>query len=305
MFRRAWVRSGLRVAALALVGATLALPSQAATYRLGIVGKSLQGEYWTSVMRGARREAKTQGVQILVKGPPRETDTAAQIRQVEQLIASDVDGIALAPVDSRALGSIVRKAVRAGIKVVTFDTDTVDKDRLAYIGTDNLGAGRKAGEAMLKLVSEGKVAIVTGVPEAQNLRQRVEGFRRAMLGTRVRLLEDQPDLGSRARATQIAERTLASHPDLSAFFTDNAIAGPAIGEVVRKSGRKVSVVSFDGTPTMLNFVRNGVVQVVIAQNPEKMGRLSVRTLVRALEGESLPPVIDTGVEVVTRDRVRR
>lgn len=290
---------------MVVVMLAMASPASAATYRLGIVGKSHQGEYWSSVMRGARREARTQGVQILVKGPPRETDTAAQIRLVEQLIASDVDGIALAPVDSRALGPVVRKAVRAGIKVVTFDTDTVDKDRLSYIGTDNVGAGRKAGEAMLKIVSEGKVAIVTGVPEAQNLRQRVEGFRRAMLGTRMRLLEAQPDQGSRARAIQIAERTLAAHPDLSAFFTDNAIAGPAIGEVVKKSGRKVAVVSFDGTPTMLGFVQNGVVQAVIAQNPEKMGRLSVKTLVRALEGETLPPVIDTGVEVVTRDGVPR
>ncbi len=289
---------------LALCMATAA-PAEAKTYRLGLVCKSLQGEYWGSVTRSAKREAKRQHVRLLLKAPERETDTATQIRHVEQLIAQGVDGIAIAPVDSKALGPVVRKAVRAGIKVVTFDTDTVDKDRLAYIGTDNLLAGRKAGEAMLGLTSKGKVAIVTGVPTAQNLRQRVEGFRRAMLGTRIRLLSDQADMGSRDNARRIARETLDAHPDLSAFFTDNAIAGPAVGDVIRRSGRKVAVVAFDATPAMLKLVRNGTVQAVIAQKPEQMGKLGVQTLVKALDGETIPPVIPTDVDVISAASLTR
>jgi ribose transport system substrate-binding protein len=283
----------------------LATPAQADPYLLGVVCKSLDGEYWGVVSRSAKRQAKIQGVKILLKAPPSESDTAAQIRAVEQLIDQGVDGIALAPVDSNALGPVVRRAVQAGIKVVTFDTDTVDKDRLAYIGTDNLTAGRKAGEAMLKLKSEGKVAIITGVPTAQNLRQRVEGFRRAMLGTHIRLLNEQADHGSREQAVRIAQETLSAHPDLSAIFTDNAIAGPAVGDVIRRSGRKVTVVSFDATPAMLKLVRNGTVQVVIAQKPEQMGKLGVQTLVSALQGKPIPPLIATEVEVISAPSLKR
>ncbi|MNR84008.1 D-ribose-binding periplasmic protein precursor [compost metagenome] len=282
-----------------------AAPAHAEAYRLALVCKSLDGEYWGTVSRAAQREAKRQGVTIVLRAPERESDSAAQIRFVEQLIAQRVDGIALAPVDSKALGPIVRKALKAGIKVVTIDTDTVDKDRLAYIGTDNLAAGRKAGEELLGLKPQGKVAIVTGVPTAQNLRQRVEGFRRAMLGTRIRLLSEQADQGSRENAVLIAEETLAAHPDLSAFFTDNAIAGPAIGEVVRRSGRPVAVVAFDATPAMMKLVRSGTVQVVIAQKPEQMGQLGVRTLVQALQGKAIPAQIPTEVEVITARALTR
>lgn len=280
-------------------------PGYAEPYRIGVVCKSLEGEYWGAVSRAARREGTRQGATVVLKAPARESDAAGQIRVVEQLIAQRVDGIALSPVDSKALGPSVKKAVRAGIKVVTFDTDTVDKDRLAYIGTDNLAAGRKAGEALLGLQAEGKVAIVTGVTTAQNLRQRVEGFRRAMLGTRVRLLDEQADQGQRENAVRIAEETLAAHPDLGAFFTDNAIAGPAIGEVVRRSGRPVSVVAFDATPTMLKLVRNGTVQVVIAQKPEQMGKLGVQTLVQALQGKPVPALIPTEVEVISARTLTR
>lgn len=285
--------------------AGMAAPTDAHAYRLGMVCKSLEGEYWGAVSRSAKRQAKAQGVEIFLKAPPSESDTAAQIRAVEQLIAQGVDGIAVAPVDSKALGPVVRRAIRAGIKVVTLDTDTVDKDRLAYIGTDNLMAGRKAGEALLKLTSSGKVAIITGVPTAQNLRQRVEGFRRAMLGTHIRLLSEQADDGSREKALRIAQETLAAHPDLRAIFTDNAIAGPAVGDVVRRSRRKITVVSFDATPAMLKLVRNGTVQVVIAQKPDHMGKLGVQTLVSALEGKPVPPLIATEVDVISAPSLKR
>lgn len=297
MLRRCFLMLALWMGAMA--------PAHAEAYRLGVVCKSLDGEYWGTVSRAAKREAQRQGVTIVLRAPERESDTATQILAVEQLIAQRVDGIALAPVDSKALGPVVKKAVRAGIKVVTFDTDTVDKDRLTYIGTDNLAAGRKAGEELLGLRSEGKVAIVTGVSTAQNLRQRVEGFRRAMLGTRIRLLSEQADHGQRETAIRIAQETLAAHPDLSAFFADNAIAGPAIAEVVRRSGRPVSVVAFDATPTMLKLVRNGTVQVVIAQKPEQMGKLGVQTLIQALQGQAIPPLIPTEVEVISAGSLKR
>jgi len=283
----------------------VATPAHAEPYRVGMVCKSLDGEYWQVVARSAKREAGRQGVTLILKAPARESDTAGQIRLVEALIADGVDALALAPVDSQALGPVVRRAAQAGIKVATFDTDTVDKDRLAYVGTDNVAAGRKAGESLLRLTQEGKVAIVTGVPTAQNLRQRVEGFRRAMLGTRIRLLSEQADQGSRERAWRIASQTLEAHPDLAAFFTDNAIAGPAIGEAVRRSGRKVAVVSFDATPTMLGLVRQGTVKAVIAQKPEQMGRLGVETLVKALRGKPVPGVIATEVDVITRESLTR
>lgn len=273
---------------------------------IAVVGKAAGGEYWLAVKKGAQRKADAMGVKLLYLGTPTEVDISGQIDLVEGLIQRKVEGIAISPTDSKALSPVVKRAVEAGIKVVTIDSDTSEKDRLCYIGTDNEAAGKVAGEAMLKLVGDKKVkvATITGVIGAQNLEQRVAGFKRAV-GDKVALLNVQPDNGNKDKSMAIAENTLTANPDVAAFFTTTAIGGPATAQALQTAGKagQVKVISFDTTPTLLKHLKAGTVQVLIAQQPEKMGELGVEKLVGALKGEQLPPVIDTGVVAVTKENV--
>lgn len=273
---------------------------------IAIVGKAAGGEYWLAVKRGAQKRADEMKVKMLYLGTPTEVDINGQIDLVEGLIQRKVEGIAISPTDSKALSPVVKRAVEAGIKVVTIDSDTTEKDRLCYIGTNNKEAGKVAGQEMLKLVKgdKAKIATITGVIGAQNLDERVAGFKEAV-GDKVTLLNVQPDNGNKDKSMAIAENTLTANPDVAAFFTTTAIGGPATAQALQTAGKagQIKVISFDTTPTLIKHLKEGTVQVLIAQQPEKMGALGVEKLLDAVGGKQLPPIIDTGVVAVTKENV--
>lgn len=299
--------------ATALTLVAVMLPAQAALARttIAVVGKAAGGEYWVQVREAALAKARTmKDVEVIYQGPRTETDVSGQIEIVENLIQRKVDGIALSPVDSKALGRVVKKALKAGIKVVTIDSDTLDRDRLSYIGTDNVQAGRVAGQTIRKLMGKekGEVAIVTGVLGARNLRERVKGFKEALKGSGLTVLPEQTDNGDKAKAVAVAENTLTAHPGVKAFFADTAIGGPGVGQALKsaKKNGKVFVVAMDVTPALVKLLNDGTVHALIAQRPERMGELGVELLWEtARKGKTLSPIIDTGVEVVTKTNVAK
>jgi ribose transport system substrate-binding protein len=296
----------IALAALATALLTSCANNEEKKTTLAVVGKAAGGEYWLAVKHGAEKKAAELNVKLLYMGPATEVDIAGQVNMVEDLIQRKVDGIAISPTDSKALSPVVKKAVDAGIKVVTIDSDTTEKDRLCYIGTNNVQAGEVAGKEMLKLTGgkKAKVATITGVIGAQNLQERIEGFKKAV-GDELTLLNVQPDNGNKDKAMSIAENTMTANPDIAAFFSTTAIGGPAVAQALasaNKSGQ-IKVISFDTTPTLIKQLKAGQVQVLIAQQPENMGAVGLESLLKAIKGEKLPPVIDTGVVAVTKDNV--
>jgi ribose/xylose/arabinose/galactoside ABC-type transport system permease subunit/ABC-type sugar transport system substrate-binding protein len=303
-FRRVAI-FGFAALVLGAVALTVFRPAPKSADRLtiAIVGKASGGEYWLAVKAGAERKGRELGVEVLWQGTPSETDVAKQIDLVENLIQRRVDGIAVAPTDASALSPIIANGLKAGIPIVTVDSDSAAKDRHSYIGTDNRAAGVLAGQEMVRLLGgRGKVAIVTGVLGAQNLRQRCDGFREGIAGSQLELLAEQSDGGDRAKALAIAENVLVANPDVAGFFADTAIGGPAVAQALIARGLvgKVKVLSFDTTPALLGYLDEGAVQGLVAQKPERMGELAVEMLVDKARGKDIPPLVDTGVEIVKK-----
>ena len=129
----------------------------------------------------------------------------------------------------------------------------------------------------------------------------LDGFKK-VVGNRLTMLDVETDFGNKDRSLAIAQATMATHPDIGGFFSTTAIGGPAVAQALERSGKagSIKVVSFDTTPTLIKQLKDGNVQVLIAQQPERMGELGVASLVKALHGEKLPPLIDTGVVAVTK-----
>lgn len=300
-------RSALVIAAIAVVLGTLAFgflrtrPEVDERAVIAVVGKASGGEYWLQVKAGAERRGEELGVEVLWQGPPAETDVARQLDLLDNLIQRGVDGIAVAPTDARALGPLVEKALEHDIPVVTIDSDTEAKDRLSYIGTDNYAAGVEAGKEMVRVLEgRGKVAIVTGVLGADNLRQRREGFRHGIAGSAIEVVAEQTDNGDRSRALAVVENILIGNPDVDAFFTDTAISGPAVAQALIARGLtgKVKLIAFDVTPVLLRHLEAGAAQALVAQQPDMIGALAVEMLVQQRRGENIAPLVDTGVTIV-------
>ncbi|MCS7265495.1 MAG: sugar-binding protein [Armatimonadetes bacterium] len=278
-------------------------------WQIAIVPKALTGEYWVRCKKGSEAAAKQFGVKLTFVGPSAETDVDKQIDIVENLITRGVHAIGISPCDGKALVPVIEKAVSKGIPVVTLDSDAKTDKRLAYIGTDNEKAGELAAKELAKLMNgRGKVLIIQGVPGAENLMQRVKGFRRVLAKyPRIEIVSEQACQSDLTRALEIAENALRAHSDLGGIFGVNAYGAPGAAQAVKEAGKtgEVKIVGFDAIPTTLKYCAEGVVQAIVEQRPYRMGYLAVRYLKEALEGKKIPKMVDTGVDIITSEQAKK
>lgn len=283
------------------------------------IGKSIHA-YWREVELGMRAaEKKLRGCQVKWFVPPKE-DVRAQVSTFESFIAQGVDGIVIGPSNPAAIKGVVQKALKAGIPVLTFDTDAPDSGRLLYVGTDNYKAGYEAGKVMVKVLNgKGKVAICTGSLTALNSVQRMEGFKAALKGTQVQIVETYNDGEDKAKALANAQAALQKYPDLVGFYGVYAFNGPACAQAVKMAGKagKVKIVCFDTTAEHMQLIKQGLITATVGQRPFMMGYKSTEILYRMItEGvdkvlrdlklNKLPSSkrhIDTGIDIVTKGNI--
>jgi ribose transport system substrate-binding protein len=280
-----------------------------------VIGKSVH-PYWSNVERGTMDAGEDLGVNAVFWVPTKE-DVAAQISTMETYIAEGVDGIAIAPSDPVALAPYIKKAMDAGIPTITLDTDAPDSERLCYVGTSNLAAGVEAGNAMASLLPEGgDVAIGTGSLTALNSLERIEGFKQGIEGKNITIIEPINNDGEDStKALELANSTLVANPDLAGAFGVYAYNGPAWAKAVKEQGLvgKVKIVAFDATDEHIAYLKEGVIQVLVAQREYFQGYKSVELLTlmaqKGIEegmaeyGVPESKIVDTGVNVVTLDKL--
>jgi ribose transport system substrate-binding protein len=307
---RAVVLAGV-VASLACTGgggAPAASPGAspaARKYRFAVIPKSLDLPVFNYARVGAERKAKELGnVEILWRGP----ETADQLRQkeiLESFITQGVDGIAISSLNGDFLTETIDRAVAAGIPVVTWDADAPKSKRIAFYGVDDVAAGRIMGEEAVRLLGgKGKIAIITSVG-ATNLQRRLEGVRE-VLGKQpgMKIVEVYDIKEDPVRCAEIISAGSRRYPDLGAWisvggwpvFTRNALdaVDPA----------KTKFISFDTIPPAPDLLREGKVQVLLGQKYFGWGSEPVRILSEFKAGRPpASPIVDSGVDVVTKDNV--
>jgi ribose transport system substrate-binding protein len=280
-----------------------------------VIGKSVH-PYWSNVETGTLDAGKALGVNAVFWVPTKE-DVAAQISTMESYIAEGVDGIAIAPSDPVALAPYIKKAMDAGIPTITLDTDAPDSVRLCYVGTSNKAAGVEAGTAMVGLLPNGgNVAIGTGSLTAMNSLERIEGFKEGIAGTDIIVIEPVNNDGEDStKALELANSTLVANPDLAGAFGVYAYNGPAWAKAVKEQGLAgvVQIVAFDATDEHIGYLKEGVIQVLVAQREYFQGYKSVELLTlmaqKGIEagmaeyGVPDSKIVDTGVNVVTLDNL--
>jgi ribose transport system substrate-binding protein len=281
--------------------------------------------FWTAMEKGMDAGKKEVGCDAKWQAPPGAQPTNNDQKTVfEQQLAANVDGIAVSPIEADAFATVIDSAIDKGIPVVTFDSDSVKSKRLAYLGTNNYEAGKKAGEQAVKLLPNGGnfVAFV-GNMSAQNARDRYQGFLDAVKDHKIVALQDP--FQDKADKTGAAYRNVA---DAITKYGDKinlmlgiwSYNGPAIVDEIQKDpGRraKVKIVVFDGDPKTLKNLDTGLVDAAIVQKPYEFGRIATKLLylinrkgLTAAMAELQPELekmgmtvkdnkIDTGVEVVT------
>ena len=290
--------------ALALASLLLPAAASAAQKTFVMVPKGVH-PYYEPCYEGFQAAAKKYGIKA-ERVDPQKFDVTIQAKVIEDLIAQKVDGIAISANDDAGLVPVIADATKAGIKVITFDADAKSSARLEYIGTVNEAAGIAAGKKMAELMKgQGNLVILQGGLGASNLNERTAGFKKAIAGTKIKLLEVTDVQGDFSVATNKTEALLQTYPDLSAIFAVSAEGAPAAAQVLKQQGKagKILLAGFDDLKDTLEGIKDGTIAFCLVQKTFKMGWLSVEALLKATKGEKLPKETDTGVLFVTKANV--
>ncbi len=255
---------------------------------IAVIPKGNAHLFWQSVHAGAVSTSRETGVDIIWDGPASETDYTGQLKVVDAMINRRVDAICLAPIDSKAMVSVVERAASEGIPVIIFDSG-IDTDKfVAQVATDNYHAGEMGAERLAKLLGgKGKVAMLANMPGSASTVARESGFedytKKNFPG--IQIVDKQFGNAEVATSLTKAENILTGHPDLDGIFASNESSSMGFAQALRDRKTKIKMVGFDWSPSLLDDVKNGVIDSLVVQNPFKMGQEAVRLAVDKLEAK--------------------
>ncbi|MEA3117015.1 MAG: ribose transport system substrate-binding protein [Paraburkholderia sp.] len=304
---------------VASFGATEAAAQTAMKPKVALVMKSLANEFFLTMETGAKdyQREHASKFDLITNGIKNETDTAAQINIVEQMINSKVDAIVLAPADSKALLPVVKKAVDAGIIVVNIDNrldpDVVKAKNLnvPFVGPDNRKGAEKVGNYLASELKAGdEVGIIEGVSTTTNAQQRTAGFKDAMQKVGAKIDSVQSGEWEIDKGNAIASAMLNRYPQLKALLCGND--NMAIGAVsaVRAAGKqgRVYVVGYDNIGAIKPMLRDGRVLATADQYAARQAVFGIEVALKAISEHKkqaeLSPVRETPVDLVTKSNLK-
>jgi ribose transport system substrate-binding protein len=286
-------RAGRRVVAglVCLLCATVACRSGSEsggseTVKLAFVTNN-SADFWTIARRGVEKaDAELANVEVEFRLTADGT-AAEQQRVIDDLLTKGVSGIAISPVDPQNQTALIDAAAKQAV-VFTQDSDAPQSARTCYIGTDNVAAGRQAGQLIREALPEGgTIMLFVGKLDAQNARDRVQGIREVLAGSNISILDVRTDDVDDVRAKANAADTLVRYPDVKALVGLWSYNGPAILNAVREAGKvgRVRIVTFDEADETLAGIKDGAIHATVVQQPFEFGYQAVTRMAQVVGGD--------------------
>jgi ABC-type sugar transport system substrate-binding protein len=260
--------------------------------------------FYITMICGAQEEAKKQGVKFTSNGSA-QWDVSQQRPIIDSVAATKPAALLISPVDTDALSPDLKQMQSAGTKVVLVDTTVSDSSiGVSRISSDNEAGGKTAADALAKEMGDKGSAIVISVkPGISTTDARIKGFQDQIKASHpnITLLPVQYDNDDPAKAAQILQSTVAAHPDLAGVFADNVKTAEGVAAGVNQAGKKgaIKISAFDAGPQQVQDLKNGTVQVLIAQDPGNIGVQGVQQAVAAIQGKSVQATIGTTLVAIT------
>jgi ribose transport system substrate-binding protein len=178
--------------------------------------------------------------------------------------------------------------------VFTQDSDAPQTARTCYIGTDNVAAGRQAGQLIRDAIPEGgPVMLFVGKLDARNAQERIQGIKEVLAGSNIRIVDVRTDDADEVRAKANAADTLVRYPDIKGMVGLWSYNGPAIVNSVREAGKagRVRIITFDEADETLAGIKDGAIYGTVVQQPYEFGYQAIKRMAQAVRGDTsfIPP----------------
>lgn len=251
--------------------------------------------FYTAMQCGAEDAAADLGGDITVSldGPSRGMNAADQIPVLEGVINRGPDGIIFVPADPVAMQAPIQTAVDSGISVVTTDATLDDQIALAQFHGDNQAGGKLAADEMLRLTegTPGKILVLDNRPGLPLTNDRATGFIDALTAgdSSLEILDTQYFEDDPTKAATIVQSSLEANPDIVGIFatSEAGATGTVSGlQAAGSAGEDVSVIAYDAGPTLVDAVKAGQLDALIAQGSYTQGYDALTALVNSIRGGS-------------------
>ena len=272
---------------------------------VGVIPKATSHLFFVSVHAGAQQAARDFHVEVLWNGPNDETDHSRQIQIVDAMIARQVDALAISATDERALVAPLLRARQAGIPVTVFDSGVNFEDYVTFVATDNYEAGCRAARLLAGLISgQGKVAMVMQKPGGTSTGLRERGFEETIAKEfpQIRIAARQYGMADPAKSRAAAENILTAHPDAAGIFASSEAASLGAIHAIRSRGiaGRIKLVSFDFSEDHVEALKDGTIDVMLVQDPFRIGYEAVKSLAEKLGGRTPAHKLDLPVRAIVR-----
>jgi ribose transport system substrate-binding protein len=300
----------LIVAILVIVLQLLAISQE--KLRIAVIPKGESALFWKAIHAGAKLGATAaSGVEIMWKSPFKEDNAEQQISILDKCISENVSGIILSPIHQNALTESVSKAMKGNIPVLIFDSalkGTPGKDFISFVGINNRDAGARAGEHLAKLLDgKGKVVLLRFVKNQANTTEREEGFLESMaMYHNIQVtIKDRYAGGTVDEVKKTCKSILGQLSEANGIFCPNELSTTGMLLTLREANLagKIKFVGFDTPAPVVDALKKGEIDALIAQDPARMGFQSIKTIVDYIRGKKISSTVDIGVKIITRENL--
>jgi ribose transport system substrate-binding protein len=273
--------------------------------QIAVIPKGTAHVFWQTVHAGANAAGEQFNVDILWNGPPMETEYSRQIQIMDSMIARHVDGIALAATDRNALNASIDRAAGQKIPVTIFDSGVDTTNFSTFVATDNYAGGQAGARKLAELIGgAGPVGMVNNAPGSLSTMDRERGFKDVITKEfpKIKIVAEQYSMSDRAKGLAATENILTAHENLVGIFASAEPASVAAGQALKSRylTGKIKLVGFDSSEQLINDLKEGAIDALVAQDAFKMGFEAVRTVVDSIDGKPVPKKLDLNAVVVTK-----
>jgi len=271
----------------AAVALTFAMGANAADKKELVFVVNGASDFWKLAEAGVKKAQTELPNYTLELKYPEQAAAAIQQRLMDDLVAAGAAAVMVSAVDPKTSTEALNR-IGSQVPLFTTDSDAPATNRVAYIGSSNTDAGKQAGELALKaLPNGGKCIGFVGLLGADNARERIEGMKSALAGSKVELTDVRGDDIDQTRAKRNVEDALAANPDVPCLVGFYSYNTPRIYEVLKESGKlgQIKVIGFDEDPITLGGVREGSIEGTVVQQPYEWGYQGMKLMAKYLEGD--------------------
>ncbi|RUW31023.1 MULTISPECIES: sugar-binding protein [unclassified Mesorhizobium] len=244
-------------------------------------------DFWKAAEAGVKKAQGELPDYTLELKYPEQSSVAIQQRLMDDLVTAGVKGIMVSAVDPKTSTDGLNK-IASETALFTTDSDAPQTKRVAYIGSSNVDAGKQAAEIAKKAMPDGgKCLGFVGLLGADNAKERIQGMKDGLAGSKIELVDVRGDDIDQARAKKNVEDALVASPDITCMVGFYSYNTPRIYEALRDAGKlgQITVVGFDDDPITLGGVKEGTVAATVVQQPFEWAYQGMKLMASYLKGD--------------------